>query len=61
MKLDPAARRGGHPRGRPGGCVLDGSLPPVQADRDAVDLLRRSERPVLFVANKVDGQQQELR
>lgn len=41
-------------------CVLDGSLPPVQADRDAVTLLRRSERPVLFVANKVDGQQQEL-
>src|SRR5690606_15429679 len=41
-------------------CVLDGSLPPVQADRDAVTLLRRSERPVLFVANKVDGKPQEM-
>jgi len=41
-------------------CVLDGSLPPVQADRDAVALLRRAERPVIFVANKVDGRAQEI-
>jgi len=41
-------------------CVLDGSSPPVQADREAVMLLRRADRPVLFVANKVDGPAQEL-
>jgi GTP-binding protein len=35
-------------------CVLDGSLPPIDADRIAVDLLRRSEKPVIYVANKVD-------
>jgi len=40
-------------------CVLDGSLPPVQADREAVALLRRAERQVIFVANKVDGRAQE--
>ncbi len=36
-------------------CVLDGSTPPTGPDRDAVNLLRRSEKPVIFVANKVDG------
>jgi GTP-binding protein len=36
-------------------CVLDGSLPPTEADREAVDLLRRSEKPVVYVANKVDN------
>jgi len=41
-------------------CVLDGSLPPVQADRDAVTLLRKSQRHVIFVANKVDGRAQEI-
>jgi GTPase len=41
-------------------CVLDGTQPPLQADRDAVALLRRSERHVIFVANKVDGREQEL-
>jgi GTP-binding protein len=35
-------------------CVLDGSEPPTQADREAVDLLRRSHKPVIYVANKVD-------
>ena len=35
-------------------CVLDGSEPPTEADREAVDLLRRSEKPVIYVANKVD-------
>jgi GTP-binding protein len=35
-------------------CVLDGSLPPTEADREAVDLLRRSTKPVIYVANKVD-------
>ncbi|HEX6275420.1 MAG TPA: ribosome biogenesis GTPase Der [Polyangiaceae bacterium] len=35
-------------------CVFDGSLPPTEADREAVDLLRRSNKPVIYVANKVD-------
>ena len=37
-------------------CVLDGTLPSTEADREAVKLLRRSERPVLYVANKVDNE-----
>ncbi len=40
-------------------CVLDGSGPPTAPDRDAVQLLRRSEKPVIFVANKVDGEARE--
>jgi GTPase len=40
-------------------CVLDGSLPPTGPDRAAVDLLRRAEKPVVFVANKMDGQEKE--
>jgi GTPase len=36
-------------------CVLDGSAPPMQPDREAVDLLRRSDKPVIYVANKVDS------
>lgn len=36
-------------------CVLDGSLPPTESDQDAVKLLRRSDKPVLYVANKIDG------
>lgn len=40
-------------------CVLDGSLPPTEPDRKAVDLLRRSTKPVIFVANKIDGTAQE--
>ena len=35
-------------------CVLDGSEPPTQADREAVTLLRRAQKPVIYVANKVD-------
>ena len=35
-------------------CVLDGTEPPTEADREAVELLRRSEKPVIYVANKVD-------
>lgn len=41
-------------------CVLDGSLPPTGPDRDAVALLRRSNKPVIYVCNKVDGTAQEL-
>lgn len=36
-------------------CVLDGSVPPTAPDGDAVKLLRRSGKPILFVANKVDN------
>jgi GTP-binding protein len=36
-------------------CVLDGSAPPTAADREAVRLLRRSDRPVVYAANKVDA------
>ena len=35
-------------------CVLDGSRAADRADREAVDLLRRREKPVIYVANKVD-------
>jgi GTP-binding protein len=34
--------------------VLDGSLPPTAADREAVELLRRGTKPVVIAANKVD-------
>lgn len=40
-------------------CLLDGSLPPTQPDRDAVQLLRRSTKPVIYVANKIDGANKE--
>ena len=36
-------------------CVLDATEEPTEADRQAVDLLRRSSKPVLFVANKTDS------
>ncbi len=36
-------------------CVLDGSMSPTGPDREAVNLLRRSKKPVIFVANKVDS------
>jgi GTP-binding protein len=35
-------------------CVLDGTASPTQADREAVELLRRSRKPVVYVANKID-------
>ncbi len=37
-------------------CLLDGSEVPTELDRKAVALLRRSGKPVLFVANKTDRQ-----
>lgn len=40
-------------------CVLDGSLPPTEPDVEAVRLLRTSEKPVIFVANKMDGFERE--
>lgn len=39
-------------------CIIfltDGSQPLSPADRTAVELLRRSEKPVLFAANKIDS------
>lgn len=41
-------------------CVLDGSFPPTGPDREAVMLLRRSAKPVLYVCNKLDSQSQQL-
>jgi len=35
--------------------VLDGTAEPTQADREAVQLLRRSKKPVVYVANKADS------
>jgi GTP-binding protein len=37
-------------------CVLDGSQPSTHADREAVGLLRRSSKPVIYLANKADNQ-----
>jgi GTP-binding protein len=39
-------------------CVFDGTEPALQADREAVHLLRQTDKPVLFVANKADGKKQ---
>jgi GTP-binding protein len=36
-------------------CVLDATIAPLPADREAVALLRNSSLPVLYVANKADN------
>lgn len=36
-------------------CVLDGSAPPLPADRETVALLRQSKKPVIVAANKADN------
>jgi GTPase len=41
-------------------CVLDGTLPPTTPDREAVALLRGSNKPVVYVANKVDNEGRAL-
>jgi len=41
-------------------CVFDGSGPPTEPDRDAVQLLRQSGKPVIYVANKVDAREHEF-
>lgn len=41
-------------------CVLDGSQPPTEPDRSAVELLRRARKPVVYVANKVDAREHEM-
>ena len=40
-------------------CVFDGVQGPTEADRQAVKLLRRSRRPVIYVANKADSERTE--
>lgn len=35
--------------------VTDATLPPTSADRAAIDLLRRTTKPVFYAANKADG------
>jgi GTP-binding protein len=41
-------------------CLLDASGAPTEPDAEAVSLLRRGNKPVLFVANKVDNPEREL-
>lgn len=41
-------------------CVMDGSAPPTPADREAVRLLRQSNKPAIYAANKVDNPTREL-
>ena len=40
-------------------CVLDGTAEPLAADREAVQLLRQSGKPVIYVANKADSRAKE--
>lgn len=39
-------------------CVVDATVDPLPADREAVALLRDAGKPVIFVANKADSQKQ---
>jgi GTP-binding protein len=41
-------------------CILDGTASATPADREAVALLRRSKKPVLYAANKADDQNKAL-
>ncbi len=40
-------------------CVLDATVPATSIDSEEVALLRRAEKPVLYVANKCDSKKQE--
>lgn len=40
-------------------CLLDALAPPTEADRQAVQLLRNSSKPVVYFANRADNKQQE--
>jgi GTP-binding protein len=40
-------------------CVLDATAAPTSIDSEEVALLRRSDKPVVFVANKSDSERQE--
>src|SRR5690606_21743717 len=41
-------------------CVLDAQGPPTEADRQAVQLLRKSLKPVVYFANRADNPSVEL-
>lgn len=41
-------------------CVLDATTEPTAADREAVSLLRRSNKPVIYIANKADSKRAAL-
>lgn len=41
-------------------CVLDALTPPTHADVTAIELLRRSTKPVVYLANRADNPQTEL-
>lgn len=41
-------------------CVLDAQAPPTSIDSEEVQLLRRAEKPVLFLANKADSKRKTL-
>jgi len=41
-------------------CVLDADGPPTEPDRASIQLLRKSGRPVVYVANKVDNPKKAL-
>jgi GTP-binding protein len=41
-------------------CVLDGTAPPTGPDREAVQLLRQADKPVVYVANKADNPTRDL-
>lgn len=40
-------------------CVLDATVPPTSIDSEEVQLLRRADKPIVFVANKCDSRHQE--
>jgi GTP-binding protein len=40
-------------------CVLDGTTAPTSIDSEEVALLRRTDKPVIFIANKSDSEQRE--
>jgi len=40
-------------------CVVDATVDPLPADREAIALLRDAGKPVIFVANKADSQAKE--
>ncbi len=41
-------------------CTFDATEPPLEADAEAVALLRRSGKPVVFCANKADSPRREI-
>jgi GTPase len=41
-------------------CVLDGTVDPLEADRQAVAMLRGTELPVLYVASKIDNPERAI-